>query len=113
MMAASPAAPASVRDAGSGPADGSMTRYRALAGSRTTTDGTGDTDETASSDRGIGATVVPGSRVDRTAATVDAAAPAAGRYRTVGTLTGPSVPAIDADTPARRPAASSDRTSAD
>jgi hypothetical protein len=68
--------------------------------------------------RGIGATVVPGSRVERTAATLDAAAdaaaPAVARYRTVGALTGPSVPESSAvDRSACKPAASSDRTSED
>jgi len=83
-----------------------MASYCTLAGSSTRTD------DAVSFVRGIGATVVPGSRVDSTAATADAAALAAGRYRTVGTLTGPSVPAVVADTLACRPAANSDRTSA-
>jgi hypothetical protein len=83
-----------------------MASYCTLAGSSTRTD------DAVSFVRGIGATVVPGSRVDSTAATADAAALAAGRYRTVGTLTGPSVPAVVVDTLACRPAANSDRTSA-
>src|SRR5690242_20028305 len=83
-------------------------RYCATPGSSTTTD------DELSIDSGIGATVVPGSRDERRAATLEAAAPAADRYRTVGTLTGLSLPRAGAAvTLAGRPASINDLTTAD